>query len=318
MAVSFPASGSEAAGMDAGLPTEELLRRPFTYAEAGAAGLTRRGLLRLVDEGRVRRVLRDVYARTDLHDDLDLRIRAATLVVPPHAVVVDRTAAWIWGVDSRRPEELEQPPPLDLFVAPGHKRLTRPELRGGERTLYPDDVVVTRGLTVTTPLRTALDLGCHLSAYEAMAALDALARAQGVTVDQLRSRLPRFRGRRGVVQLRRLVPHLEPLAESAGESFIRLAIIDAGFPTPVPQHWVSHAGRRLYRLDLAYPALKICVEYDGVEYHSSSERRAADTCRRLWLREHGWEVIVVDRGSFKGAALDVWLGRLRRAIAARA
>jgi hypothetical protein len=304
--------------MTVALQLDELPARPFTYAEARSAGLTRRRLLRLVEEGLLRRVLMEVYAPTGLTDDMDLRIRSAALVVPPHAVVVDRTAAWIWGVDTRRPDELDSIPPVEVFVRPGHKRLTRAEANGGERTLFPDDVVEVGGLAVTTPLRTALDLGCRLSAYEAMAALDALARTQGVTVRDLQRRLPRFRGRRGVVQLRRLVPLVEPLAESAGESFTRLAIVDAGLPAPVAQHWVTVGGRRMYRLDLAYPHLKICVEYDGVEFHAPPERRSRDRRRRRWLRQHGWEVIVVDKDSFKGAALDDWVGRLRRTYMERA
>ena len=72
-------------------------------------------------------------------------------------------------------------------------------------------------------------------------------------------------------------------------------------------------GRQLYRLDLAYPQRKVCIEYDGELYHTSAVHRRRDAVRREWLRRHGWTVIVVTKDSFRGAALDAWLRRVRRA-----
>lgn len=292
--------------------------RPFTSAQARDAGSSRWQLRRLLDEEHVRRVLRDVYVCVDVPDSIELRLRAARLVVPPHAVAVDRTAAWLWSVDAFRSTDLvDGVPPLELFVPPGCKRLTRGAARGGERMLVPGDVVTIDGVQVTTPQRTALDLARRLSPYEALAALDALARAQGVTVGELERLLPRFRGWRGVVQARRLVPLTDPRSESSGESFGRLAIHDAGLPIPEPQVWVWRNGVPLYRLDLAYPELKICIEYDGQAHHSSEADRAADRRRRAWLRSEGWIVIVITKDDFKGPALFTWLGDLRRALESR-
>lgn len=79
---------------------------PFTSLEAEAAGIASWQLSRLVKEGVLRRLLRDVYVAARLEDTIELRARAAARVVSPHAVVVDRTAAWLWGVDVLRPEEL--------------------------------------------------------------------------------------------------------------------------------------------------------------------------------------------------------------------
>lgn len=71
------------------------------------------------------------------------------------------------------------------------------------------------GVRVTTPLRTALDLGCLLRAREAIAALDAFARLHGIPTALLTAELPRFKRRRGVRQLRTLVPLVDGRAESA-------------------------------------------------------------------------------------------------------
>jgi hypothetical protein len=168
---------------------------------------------------------------------------------------------------------------------------------------------------VTTPLRTALDLGCRLSRRDGLAALDGFARTCGVTRAELEAELPRYRRRRGVVRLRQVVPLVDGRAESPSESWVRLDIADAGLPKPELQWWVlDDDGRPVFRLDLAYPLSKVAVEYDGIEFHGSDEQRAADAARREWLRARGWTVIVVTKGCFKGPALDSWLSDLRRAL----
>ncbi len=49
-----------------------------------------------------------------------------------------------------------------------------------------------------------------------------------------------------------------------GESWLRLRIVDAGFPRPVVQIEVLDAdGRCVYRLDLGWPDRRLAVEYDG-------------------------------------------------------
>jgi hypothetical protein len=291
-----------------------LVAVPFTTHQLYEAGATRAQLRRWMQQGVVCRVLRGVYRYAGLEDDLVLRCRAAALVVPDHAVAVDRTAAWMWGVDAYRLSDLVTVPPLDLFVLRGEKRITRAEGGGGERDLAPDDVTVLHGVRLTTPARTSLDLACRLSGYEAMAAMDGFARHHAVGAPELTVLLTRFRRRRGVVQARRLVPLVDGRAESSGESMTKLAIADYGLPVPRPQFWVVHNGRLLFRLDLAYPEHKIAIEYDGEEHHTTQADRERDRCRRRWLRDHGWIVIVVTEESFAGAALEQWLHDVRAAL----
>ena len=88
-------------------------------------------------------------------------------------------------------------------------------------------------------------------------------------------------------------------------------------PAPQVQWWITRNGRRLYRLDLAYPGMKICVEYDGEEFHDSPEAREADEARRAWLRERGWIVIVVTKDDLSPDGVRRWTEELRRAIEAR-
>jgi hypothetical protein len=287
---------------------------PFRWATAARAGFSRWRFDELLREGRIRRVLYGVYQKVELPDSLEHRALAAALVAERFTVLCDRTAAWLHGVDTFEYRELEILPPLETYVLRYHTRTRRTGLRGGERDLSPCDICTIGPVRVTTPLRTALDLGCKLRRRNAIAALDAFMRVHGVTREAMEAELPRYRRPRGVVQLRQLVPLADPRAESTGESWTRIEIHDAGLPAPEPQYWIVDRGRELYRLDLAYPRSKVAVEYDGVEFHDSPEQREADRKRRTWLRDRGWTVIVVDKDSFTPEALGAWLNELRIAL----
>jgi hypothetical protein len=291
---------------------------PFTTAEAAARlGLDRKALTRAVSERRLVRLFTGVYLRADVEVTTAIRAQAARLVTSPHSVLCDRTAAWLLGLDVLRYAELDVPPPLESYVLRGHDPTDRLGIHGGTRDLLREDWLVVEGVRVTTPVRTALDLTCRLPRREAMAALDAFARAHGVTRQELQRLLLRYFRRRGVVQARQLVPLVDGRSESAGESWARLEIIDRGLPAPEPQVWVYVDGVPTYRLDLAYRRARVAVEYDGEEWHASPEARERDRARREWLRAHGWTVIVLTKESFTPEAVDEWIRELRGALGLR-
>ena len=86
---------------------------PFTTAEALALGFTRNELTSLVASGTLRRPFTGVYVSAELPDSVELRARAAQLVMSRHSVLCDRTAAWLHGVDVFRYAELETVPALE-------------------------------------------------------------------------------------------------------------------------------------------------------------------------------------------------------------
>ena len=269
--------------MDAPLPDF-----PFTRATAESLGISRHRLEEALRNREVRSVLRGVYVRNDVPETQALRVSAAALVMLPHHVLCDRTAAWVHGIDVFRYAELETVPRLESCVLRGHDPTDRAECHGRTRDLVPEDWQVIGGIRVTTPLRIAVDLACSLPRREALAALDAFARRHGLTVDQMNRLLWRYRRRRGVVRARELVQLTDPRAESSGESWTRLEIHDHGLPAPQPQLWVVVDGLPVYRLDLAYAKAKVVVEYDGEEFHTSPADREADEERRELLRRRGW------------------------------
>ena len=266
------------------------LEVPFTPRQARALGVSRRVLLFMVQCGLVRKVLHGVYAASQAPDDTLMRATALTLVVPPTAVVADRTAAWLHGVDILPRTALTQPPPIDI-VHVDDTRVRRPEADGRRRGLLPSDITVVHGVRVTTALRTALDLGRLLWRFDALAAIDGFLRL-GVPHDLLIAEIGRFRGYRGVIQLRYLAPLGDPESESVGESGLRLHWYDAGLPRPELQHWVcSDDGVPIYRLDITLPDLLYAAEYDGEEFHTAPEDTEHDESRRGWLSmDRGWKI----------------------------
>ncbi|WP_244931046.1 DUF559 domain-containing protein [Nocardioides sp. W7] len=288
--------------------------RPFKRTDLVDLGRSGTDLRRALRCAEVDQPLRGVYVAARLDDTLDLRARAAALAVSPHHVVTDRTAAWLHGIDAHVFAEHDAVPPVEVCALRGQEPTSRAGLDARSRDLAPADVMTLHGVRVTTPMRTALDLGCCLRRREAYAVLNAFAREHGLTRDDLRRELRRYGRRRGVVQLRELVELVDPRPESARESWTLLAIHDAGLPVPEPQVWIDVDGRPTYRLDLAYRRRRVCVEYDGHEAHSSDEQRAHDRARRQWLRDHGWTVIVVREGDFSDPGLDRWLDELRAAL----
>jgi hypothetical protein len=266
------------------------LDAPFTAGAARALGVSRRALLFMVDCGLLRRVIRGVYAAAQAPDDTLMRASALALVIPSTAVVTDRTAAWLHGVDILPRSALTQAPPIDI-VHVDDTRVRRPEVDGRRRDLPASDITVVHGVRVTTALRTALDLGRLLWRFDALAAIDGFLRI-GVPHELLIAEISRFRGYRGVIQLRALAPLGDPRSESAGESALRLHWHEAGLPRPEPQYWIySDLGVPIYRLDLALPELRYGAEYDGEAFHTDPEDREHDTERRSWLaNERDWKI----------------------------
>ncbi len=290
-----------------------LPEHPYTSAQAAGLGVTRAQLRAMVANGEVRRLMRGVYAPASLVPTVDLRVHAAALVVPSHCVVVDRSAAWLHGVDCWPAGWLDLPPPLEI-VSANHEPSRRAGLLGGRRELHEDEVMEAGGVRLTTPLRTACDCARLRGRWAALAALDGFMRVHDISHEQLAAALPRFKGRRGCIQLRELAPLASPLAESAAESWVRLAIHDAGLPLPTLQLPLDVPGWGAVRLDLAYPRLRIAIEYDGLAFHSSPEQRARDAARRQALRDNGWLVIVLTQSDLAAGRLEGVLGRLGRVI----
>ena len=136
------------------------LDAPFTRRMAHDAGLTDNSCAGSWPNNLLRHPIQNVYvpaqaARRHHHAD-----RRPRLVVPDGCFVVDRTAAWLHGAPmALAPNDHLSAPKVSMFKHADAGRLRNDLARSGERTVLPRDLMDVGGLCVTTPLRTALDLG---------------------------------------------------------------------------------------------------------------------------------------------------------------
>lgn len=291
--------------------------RAFTSADAADLGVARAALRGLVAAGVVRRVLHDAYVPGDWPLDVRTLARAAARVLPPHCVVVDRSAAWLHGVDCHADAEMQQVPLLEVASIGGAPPTSRPGVLGGKRALREDEIMVVEGVRVTTPLRTACDIGCLRGRRRSFAVMEEFATKHGVTAAEIAPVLPRHAGRRGCVQLGELHGLIRVGADSPAESWIAIEAHDEGFPMPAAQAWVIVPGWGRAKIENAWEHLKIAVEYDGVEHHTLDDDVARDRARRAALADDGWVIIVVRKDGFVEPGRTAWLAELSTAFAAR-
>ncbi len=273
----------------AGLP----LDAPFTRTQALDEGVPDARLRRFVDLGLLRRPIKGVYVASQLKDSPELRARCISLVVPADYVVCDRHAGWLLGADMvLAPGEHLERSPISVFRPSGHGRLRNDLCDSGERNLLSGDITEVHGLAVTTPLRTAYDLGRVRSREHALSGLDAMLRLGGFSSAELVWGVERFRGMRWITRLRELAPIADGRAASPGESVLRLRWIDGGLPSPQLQVevWIDRV--LIAILDLAHEELRYAAEYDGEQWHSSPEQIQHDQERRSLVSDEGWLINV--------------------------
>jgi hypothetical protein len=242
-----------------------------------------------------------MYA-AQLRDCLELRIACLRLVVPEHAVVTDRTAAWLHGAPMvLEPNAHVRVPRVDLFLLPGG-RIRRTVVRSGQRELLAGEIEDIDGLRVTTKMRTMCDLGRHLPRRQAFAAMCSMLKVADFTVDDIRDQADvRFKGYRWVRQLRMLIPLCDARFQSPGECYLALIWLETpGLPAFEPQFRVV-APDGFFYLDFAVPDLLYAAEYDGAEFHGP-EQQVPDAARRSWLKDAGgWQIGVFTAEDVQGS-----------------
>ncbi len=231
------------------------------------------------------RLFPDVYACASLPLDHARRARAAAALAVPGAVVSGRSAAVLWGVPLLGTDD-----DVELTVPPGSRAGAIRGIRVTRRALRLEDLARRRGVPLTTPLRTALDVGRIEPAVEAVVALDRLVGARLVTLEELRVAAAASTGP-GCRATRRAAERADGLAGSPQETRLRLLLHDSPLPRPVPQHVVRDAdGRFLARVDFGWPEARLALEYEGV-WHGRDQQVVRDRRRLNELTAAGWTVV---------------------------
>jgi very-short-patch-repair endonuclease len=221
---------------------------------------------------------------------LDVRTRAAAalLTTSADAVICGATAATLHGCTALSVAETH------VLVPYGRSPRERSGLVIHHSCFFRDQVIMLDGLRVLALPHVVADLLCTARPADAIAIGDETLRMAESRCDEFRGAVAaRIRARpdpRGSVRGPHLWELCSPRAESPPESWTRLLLIEQGFPLPeVNFRILSPVGRELYRLDLAWPLLRIAVEYDGHAIHA--EREEHDEARDEDLRRRGWIVV---------------------------
>lgn len=241
-----------------------------------------------VSRGRLRwnyqAVLPRVYLRNGIERTVAVNAEAAWLWTGRRGIIAGRAAAALHGakwVDASTPIEV-----LAEHTRPRAGIIVR------EERIAADEITCVGGLPVTTPERTALDLGRFLSRDAAVAQLDALAAATGLTQQPVLELAGRYRGGRGVRRAREALALMNAGAQSPRETWLRLLLVDAGLPTPRTQIRVSD-GRGEASLDMGYDEPMVGFDYEGAHHSADRRQYVQDIGRAELVAGQGWIDILV-------------------------
>lgn len=276
----------------------EIRERSFSTSEAAELGVSR---------ARTRRkdlltASRGIRVPWGVQQDF-ASVVAPILKVTPRAVLCHGSAAKLWKlpipgwVQSERQIHVAKLSPSSTVLRVG-VRAHRLRLRASEMTeLY--------GLAVTSPARTWLDLAGLLSFAELVAMGDAMvcqyqrsfgpARTALCSTSDLAQIIENHKGARSIRLARLALDAIRVGADSPPETYLRLALVDAGTPEPEMGLVIfDSSGTEIAWPDLAYRQYRISIQYDG-GHHLSVEQQARDARRDLETARAGWITIKVTR-----------------------
>ncbi|WP_078325422.1 type IV toxin-antitoxin system AbiEi family antitoxin [Mycobacteroides salmoniphilum] len=230
---------------------------------------------------------KDVYIPRGVVITPTIRAEAAWLRSRRRGVLAGFSAAALLGarwIDPSRSAE----------IVDDHNRRREPGVVTLRSVLPADEVCIVRGMCVTTPARTALDLAGRYPDAHVVPAIDALCQATGLTTAEVLSLAERYRGRRGIRKARAALDLVDPGAQSPKETWLRLLLIRAGLPCPTTQILVHNGDFvPLAYVDMGWEDVMVGVEYDG-DHHRSDRRQYVKDIQRLEMLEGlGWLIVRV-------------------------
>jgi len=278
------------------------MMKPFIGSEAIRSGaLTRRALRR-----RFVALHPDVYVPPEVDMTAQERAYAAWLWSKRRGTVGGQSASALHGakwVDPRAPAQL-------LYA---HRR-PPPGIITWSDQVAPEEIQVIAGVAVTTPARTAFDLACRYPLNRAVAAIDALARATKLQTADAEPLFDRHKGHRNIREARKALTLVDPGAQSPRETWLRLLVIQAGYPPPQTQIRIYGRYQELVGIvDMGWEAIKLALEYEG-EHHRTSSQFAKDVARyETMTTDLDWLILRVTNQDTPGGVL----GRLAAAWSRR-
>ena len=253
--------------------------------QAIACGISASSISRRIHKGHWQRIGRSIYRIVEMNKPLD-RVRAAVAALPG-AVASHETAAELHSM--RRL-------PTGRAVVTVHSRTTH-DFPGVvvHRTRDLDDghTVAIDGICVTSRARTIVDLSAQLHPRHLEAIVDDLVAAKRLDPIELSDLVAEIarRGKAGSTTLRDLIAERQtsgvPFASRLERRGLSV-ILDAGLPRPeieYPAPWDPTK-----RLDAAYPAIRVGIEWDSRRWHTQVAAFDSDRHRDRNALLQGWRV----------------------------
>jgi very-short-patch-repair endonuclease len=259
---------------------DEYLRRHdgvITLAQARRAGLSLKAVHRRVASGHWRRLARGVYFVNDRPFTDAARVRATVWGYGNRATASGLTAAWWHDLTKFAPDIVEVTVPRN-----SHGR-RRDGCRVRRRDLGASDVVELRGVRVTTLALTVVEAA--IQRRGGVTLMDS-ALQRHVDLRELWRAHLRNKGRHGSPRARRLLQAAADGAHSEAERLLVKLLRAAGIPG-----WKANYPAGPYKIDVAFPELKIALETDGWAFHSDPEAFRRDRQRQNYLILQGWQVL---------------------------
>lgn len=269
---------------------EDLTQRPFTVHESRALGVPPKRLrARDVSDGG--RLIHLPAGR-----EFALAERARTLAAAtPGAWVSHESAALLTPLGL--PPWLGSGETIHLSKPHGLPRVRRAGVTGHRVRVLPGEVIELSGVPVSSPARTWLDLAHQLPLPYVIAMGDQLIRVprpglEGRTEpyadkEGLRLLIRRHPNMKGVEKARLALEEMQVGSDSYPETFMRLAMVDAGLPEPELQLRLDPDDPWSPSADLGYRRFRIAVQYDGAP-HLTREQQSKDYQRDEAFSSAGW------------------------------
>ena len=266
----------------------------FLRREAETLGYHDHAISRLVKGKHWHRVRHGAYTYTARWDALDangrygLLCRAAlrqsrTEVALSHESAANEWAAPLWDLD------LTQVHLTRRDGKSGRKEAGIAQHRGSIRE---GDVVLRNGLFVMNPTRTALEITMHVDVEHSMVEIDHLLHRGLTTPEMLASRYALMNQWPDTLRTDLALRLVDGRSESVGETRLRYLCWAQSLPAPVPNYPIrDRSGRVIHRVDLAWPALGVFVEFDGkIKY--GTLLKEGDSPKDVIIREQRREELV--------------------------
>ncbi len=219
------------------------------------------------------------------------------------------TAARLWGAPL--PRAVQDDRRVHVTTV-GTLRMRRPGVVA--HRAVSAEVRVLNGLRLSAPASAWFECAGVIDRMALVAVGDHMVGRAGLaTIDDLRRAIRP--GSPHAVAARRAVELVRVGCESPMETWMRIAVIEAGFPEPELNIDVHDAtGAFLGRVDLAWPRLRIALEYDG-EHHRERDVFQHDQRRDNGFVVNDWTVIHATAADAVRPA--VLFERLRQAFVAK-